>query len=98
MSPADVRLHPEAADEAEEAYRWYRERSQTAAMAFRTRLRQSIVLIAEAPERHRRYLHGTRRILLPRFPYLVVYRIADDGIEVVAVAHGRRRPGYWRDR
>lgn len=40
------------------------------------------------------YLHGTRRVLLVRFPYLVVYREEPARILVVAVAHARRRPGY----
>ena len=42
---------------------------------------------------------GRRRWLCERFPYTVVYRIALDGeIRVIAVAHHRRRPGYWRSR
>jgi hypothetical protein len=36
--------------------------------------------------------------VLRRFPYLIVFREGMEGIEIVAVAHGRRRPGYWRDR
>jgi toxin ParE1/3/4 len=43
-------------------------------------------------------LHGTRKYLLRRFPYAVIYRVTDEAIEVVAVAHGRRRPGYWKTR
>jgi hypothetical protein len=30
--------------------------------------------------------------------YLIVYRDKAESIEIVAVAHGRRRPGYWRPR
>ena len=33
-----------------------------------------------------------------RFPYLIVYRTTSTAIQVVAVAHGRRRPGYWKTR
>ena len=32
------------------------------------------------------------------FPYRVVYFVDDDVLTIVAVAHARRRPGYWRDR
>jgi tRNA(Ile)-lysidine synthase TilS/MesJ len=40
-----------------------------------------------------------KRWLCERFPYAVIYRIASDGsIRVLAVAHHRRRPGYWRAR
>ena len=44
------------------------------------------------------HLHGTRKFLLRRFPYGVVYRITKSAIQVIAVAHGRRRPGYWKSR
>jgi hypothetical protein len=36
--------------------------------------------------------------VLRKFPYLIVYRQAEEGIEIVALVHGRRRPGYWRER
>jgi len=41
---------------------------------------------------------GTRRSVLRKFPFLIVFRETADGLEIVAVSHGRRRPGYWRDR
>jgi len=40
----------------------------------------------------------TRRLLVPRFPYQVVYRVCPDEIVVVALAHLKRRPGYWKHR
>jgi len=43
--------------------------------------------------------HGTRKVALRRFPYNVFYRTAaEETIVVVAVAHQRRRPYYWRGR
>jgi len=39
-----------------------------------------------------------RRMVLRRFPYLLFYEIRDDVVEFVAVAHTRRRPGYWLSR
>jgi plasmid stabilization system protein ParE len=41
---------------------------------------------------------GTRRLVLRRFPFVIVFREAANGVEIIAIAHGRRRPGYWRDR
>lgn len=41
---------------------------------------------------------GLRRCLLSRFPYQIVYRVEGDTIRVYAVAHNKRRPGYWRRR
>lgn len=39
-----------------------------------------------------------RRCHLKRFRYGLIYRVKDDRIEVIAVAHDRQRPEYWRDR
>jgi len=54
--------------------------------------------ILEAPERWPEHLQGTRRFLLHRFPFSIVYRLKGDVIEVVAIAHAKRRPGYWKRR
>lgn len=54
--------------------------------------------IVSFPQHGRLYLAGTRRVLLRRFPFSLVY-LSDPGEPlVVAVAHHRRRPGYWLDR
>ena len=39
-----------------------------------------------------------RRLPLRRFPYSVVYELAVGKLRVLALAHQRRRPGYWRGR
>jgi len=39
-----------------------------------------------------------RRIILARFPYSLIYSIESERIWVIAVAHHRRRPGYWQER
>lgn len=36
-----------------------------------------------------------RRFALRRFPFAVIYRVTESAIEVVALAHRRRQPGYW---
>jgi hypothetical protein len=36
--------------------------------------------------------------VFPRYPFSLVYILRGDDVEIVAVAHGRRRPGYWRSR
>jgi plasmid stabilization system protein ParE len=93
-----VAFHPEAVEEAIAAERWYRERSESAASAFVAELDRAVELIGEGPHRWPRHVHGTRRYVMHRFPFVVVYRVAADEIQVVAVAHGRRRPDYWQRR
>lgn len=42
--------------------------------------------------------HGLRKIVLPSFPHYVIYKINHDWIQVLAIAHGKRQPGYWKER
>ena len=98
MKPLAVEIHPEAVLEARAAREWYQFKSPEAAAAFMAELDVGIDSIRVAPEIYPTYLHGTRRYLMRRFPYLIVYRTTPTAIQVVAVAHGRRRPGYWKTR
>ena len=98
MAQTPVDVHPEAVAEAQAAYGWYRERNETAGEAFLAELDRAVELISEGPMRWPTYLHGTRRFLLRRFPFGVVYRHVGEAVQVVAVAHARRKPGYWKDR
>ena len=61
-------------------------------------LDRAVELISENPMRWPIHLHGTRHFLLRRFPFGVVYRELGETLQIVAVAHGRRRPGYWKGR
>jgi plasmid stabilization system protein ParE len=98
MAPATVRFHPAAAQEAEAAYAWYAARDASVAASFREELRHAVEAVASHPETWPRYARRARRYVFPRFPFSLVYVLRDDRIEVLAVAHGRRRPGYWRSR
>ncbi|MBI4870923.1 MAG: type II toxin-antitoxin system RelE/ParE family toxin [Candidatus Riflebacteria bacterium] len=92
------RFHPEAVEEAVAATDWYRERSPASALAFAAELERAVEAIFQAPENWSQHLLSTRRFLLRRFPFAVVYRMGPRGIEIIAVAHAKRRPGYWRSR
>ncbi|CAN5338656.1 hypothetical protein BH24GEM3_BH24GEM3_16160 [soil metagenome] len=54
--------------------------------------------ITAYPELGSPYLAGTRRRLVRRFPFSVVYRLRPEEIVILAVAHQKRKPGYWRGR
>lgn len=54
--------------------------------------------IVAAPDQWSPYLHNTRVFRLHRFPYLIVYRTRGSMIQVIAIAHGRRKPAYWKRR
>jgi plasmid stabilization system protein ParE len=98
MNAPGIEFDPRAIAEARAARRWYARRSAAAAGRFLAELDRAVEQISAAPHRWAAYLHGTRSVRLRRFPYLVVYRQTADAIQVVAVAHAKRRPGYWRRR
>lgn len=98
MAAPSVDFHPDAVAEARAAFLWYSERNPSAANAFIAAIDHAVSEIRDNPLRWPRHLHGIRKYLLRRFPYGVIYRITDTAIQVVAEAHGRRRPGYWKTR
>ena len=98
MAELPLQFHPDARVDALEAFDWYAERSQEAANAFQQELQDAGSAIQRSPKRWANYLSGTRRYLMKRFPFVLVYRVGAERIEIVAVAHGKRRPGYWKDR
>jgi plasmid stabilization system protein ParE len=98
MSSRQIDVHPEAVAEAQAAAQWYRERSALVAEAFLAELDGAVEKIAQNPEMYPKYVQGTRRYFLQRFPFYLVYREVAGKLEVVAIAHGRRRPGYWKKR
>jgi toxin ParE1/3/4 len=51
-----------------------------------------------APEAGSPHLCGTRRMLVERFHYDLVYIPTDEVMLIVSIAHQRRKPGYWRRR
>jgi plasmid stabilization system protein ParE len=93
-----VEYFPEASRELEAALDWYLQRSQQAAEAFLREMDRALAVIAGAPTIWPRFEAGTRRYLLHRFPYNIIYRETEAGIVVVAVVHQKRRPRYWHRR
>jgi plasmid stabilization system protein ParE len=98
MAGERLEIHPEALEEIKSAVRWYRERSESAAVRFVEEFDEAVALIAQSPNRWPGGRNGTRKLVLRRFPFAVIYRPGTATIQVLAVAHGQRRPGYWRGR
>ena len=88
-------VHPAAEAEADAAFEWYWVRTEAAALGFDAELRTAIKKLLNSPRIGAPYLRGTRRIVLNRYPYFVVFRELPRKIEIIAVAHAKRRPGYW---
>lgn len=95
-----VRTSELASDELTEAVRWYEARRSGLGGEFFDAITAAISFVEANPEIGAMISADglTRRALVPRFPYQIVYRLRPTEIVVVAVAHLKRRPGYWKTR
>src|SRR5689334_3939519 len=93
-----VEFHSEALTELDGAIRYYEERSPGLGIDLRKKIEAAALAMQSAPLRFKSFSKRTRRLLLRRFPYKVVFIELEDRILIVAVAHGKRRPGYWHGR
>jgi plasmid stabilization system protein ParE len=99
MPNSGLQLHQEASAEYDAAFDWYLERSPDAALRFDAEVDRALAQIIQAPHRWPIGPHGTRRFFLSQFPFILIYREQTLGeIQIVAVAHTSRKPGYWKQR
>jgi plasmid stabilization system protein ParE len=92
------RFHPDAYAELEEATLFYEGRMAGLGRFLAAEVERTIALVREFPEAGSPVGPAGRRVVIARFPYAVIYRQDANGIVIVAIAHQRRRPGYWRRR
>lgn len=96
MIPVD--FLPEADQEMLEAARYYQSLSPGLGDDYIAEVERAVHSIASSPKTWP-ILEGTlRRRLIKRFPFGVLYRIEPDKFLIVAVAHLRKKPGYWKKR
>jgi plasmid stabilization system protein ParE len=96
-----VRFHSAARAEAEAAARWYEEREPRLGADLVTEVERAVDEVAESPETWPRCPEDSRarRLVLSRFPFSVIYVVTSERqVVIVAVAHTKRRPGYWSER
>ena len=93
-----VEFHLEAEAELNAAAHYYESQTENLGSDFLSAIERSYRRLIMLPESGHPFGRRLRRILAPGFPYALIYRIDTDRILIVAVAHLRRRPGYWRVR
>jgi len=64
--------------------------------AFLDEIGASLKRIVARPQLFPIYLDETRRRICDRFSYSIIYREKEDVILILAVAHAKQRPGYWK--
>lgn len=100
MSEPRVRFHPAAAEELEAAFDWYEQQDPGLGMALANEVQRALALVRSQPEAWSvsAFDPRARCFQLTRFPYRLIFAHDANEIVVIALAHTRRRPGYWRAR
>lgn len=93
-----VRLRPEALEELGEAWRWYEARRLGLGDEFGACVDAAMAEIGRAPSFCPKIRGNTRRKLLRRFPYALLYLAEPEHVEVIAVFHAARDPKQWAQR
>lgn len=94
----ELKFHRLVRQEVRAAFSWYLARDERAALRLLDEIWVGYEQIARRPtswpaedERHRYYP-------LRRYPFRIIFRRDMDQIYIVALAHAKRRPGYWKRR
>jgi plasmid stabilization system protein ParE len=94
-----VRFHSQAALELEEAADYYEVRRRGLGRLLLDEVEQRVAHIRRYPSSGAPYKETTfRHAILNRFPYILFYMERSELLWIVAVAHAKRRPGYWQGR
>ena len=90
---------PLALAELHDAAAFYMEKANVElGLAFVAEFERTTNLVLDNPMLGAIFRGSRRRYLLRRFPYNIIYQVTAEELRIVAVAHHRRRPGYWANR
>jgi plasmid stabilization system protein ParE len=93
-----VEFHRAADSELRAAATYYEECAPGLGEQFLVEVESACARLSEHQSLGPRVDPEHRRLTLRRFPFALVYRVKSSNVQIVAVAHKRRRPGYWKQR
>lgn len=91
-------FHEFAETEFDAAVEYYEGCRVGLGMDFAREVYATIARVARFPEAGSSISKNTRRCLVHRFPFGVIYQVKSDLLRIIAVSNLHRRPGYWMDR
>ncbi len=96
MFPID--LLPDSHRDFDESFDWYGSKSPEVAVRFTNAINEALAEVGREPERFARIDERHRERLVKKFPFRIFYRITNNRVVVVAIAHAKRNPSYWHSR
>lgn len=94
----EIEFHPDAVLEIREATLYYQTQQVGLGKRFLLTVEESLTRISNFPESFPVVDSNIRQCKVARFPYAIVYRVQVNYIQVIALAHSRRKPQYWARR
>jgi plasmid stabilization system protein ParE len=91
-------FHPAAEKELNAAIDYYNDCQSGLGLEFLREIYRTIQNILSFPDAWAPLSENTRRCLISRFPYGVIYQATDEEIFIIAVMQLNRKPEYWKDR
>jgi hypothetical protein len=91
-------FHPNAEQELDDSIRYYEECRTGLGMEFAEEIYVTIARIIAYPNAWTLLSKNSRRCLVNRFPYGVIFQVAETEIRIIAIAELHRLPGYWQNR
>lgn len=91
-------FHPDAKEEFDGAVEFYEQNQPGLGLEFAEEIYATIARITQYPDAWSTLSKNSRRCLVSRFPYGLIYQIESHTLRIIAVAHLHRRPGYWKER
>ena len=93
-----INLLQEAEEELIKAASYYEQQQSGLGVKFIREIHRACNLVSVSPKAATKVRKEIRRRLVRRFPFSVLYQEVDGSILVIAIAHQRRKPGYWKNR
>lgn len=91
-------FHPDAVSEIIHATEYYQEKAKDLGLEFLDEVFNTVLRIMEFPTAFTQFSQNSRRCLINRFPFAIIYQIRKNEIFIVAVTHLSMKPGYWKER
>lgn len=91
-------FHPEARFELTQAAEFYQSKEPNLGSEFIEDVFSAITRILEFPKSFPKFTINTRRCLVNRFPFAIIYQMRNEEVFILAITHLSRKPGYWRER
>lgn len=93
-----LEFHPEAEQELIEAAAYYEGEVPGLGERLGAEVRRASDRLLEYPQIGPLIESELRKFVLDQFPYTLIYSVSAEALQIIAVAHQKRRPGYWKTR